>query len=75
MTTNTQTVPKKYRAFVREMDDETSTDEGFWIYLNRGFADLLFDPFHPSHVIHEDTKREAIRRLSDVTKCTCPQCK
>lgn len=58
-------------------------EDGAWIELNIGFADLSFDPLSPTHTIHEwndegdndEAKRAAMRRFySDVRPCTCKDC-
>lgn len=61
-------IQKKYQERIDEMIHD---DDGWWIYLNRGW----FWDDHGLHIIHEDTKAEAIQQLKYTEPCDCPYCK
>jgi hypothetical protein len=54
---------------------ETGTDDGYWVMLKNGYADLMFDPCQPTHTIHEWSLRVVLQRMRDVKPCSCKDCK
>lgn len=61
-------IKKKYQDRIEEM---VKDDDGWWIYLNRGW----FWDDYGLHIIHEDTKAEAIKMLQMTEPCDCDYCK
>jgi len=59
--------------FVQSFWDEGEED-GFWVNLKNGFADMKFDPCQPTHTIHEWEIKEVKRRMKDVRPCKCKEC-
>lgn len=56
----------KDRISLREQDDD-----GYWVYLRDGFQDGC----NPGcHIIHENTKAEALDRMMDTEPCDCFDC-
>lgn len=54
-------------ARVKEAWDEG--EDGYWVALKRGFADIGFDPGQPTHTIHEWTVKAVPRRMRNVRPC------
>jgi hypothetical protein len=54
--------------------DESGTDDGYWVNLKSGFADLSNDPHQPTHTIHEWNWSDIQRRMRDVKPCVCKEC-
>lgn len=74
MSTTIQRLNK--RADVKEAWSEGGKEEdGYWVTLAPGFADLSFDPWQPTHTIHEWTVARVLSRMKDVRPCDCEECK
>mgnify|MGYP001618742179 CR=1 FL=1 len=54
--------------------DETGSDDGYWVNLKIGYADLKFDPGQPTHTIHEWDLKSIRARLKYVGRCKCKDC-
>lgn len=48
-------------------------DDGWWLYYNPGWKSSN-DPVAPTHLEHEDTKREVIALAKEAMKCDCDEC-
>ena len=59
---------------VESVWDESGTDDGYWVNLRPGFADLAHDPMYPTHTIHEWTIKRVKDRMRDVRECNCKEC-
>lgn len=59
---------------VKEAWSEQDSDDGFWVTLKPGFADMAFDPHNPRHTIHEFTIREILSAIKEVRECKCESC-
>lgn len=59
-------IAKKYYPIIFDCEAD---EDGYWIYLNKGF-------WMPGdcHTIHEDSKTQAIKRLREVQPCPCNIC-
>lgn len=62
--------PRVYEAW-----SEKSSGDGYWVTLKTGFADMGFDPWEPTHTIHEWTIKDILIRMRDVKPCQCRDCK
>ncbi len=52
------------------IDDERDTDDGYWLYLKRGWQ------FDGAHLIHEYTVSALCKTFNNrVTPCNCLLCK
>lgn len=60
---------------VAEAWSEQANEDGYWILLKPGFADLDYDRFQPRHCIHEWTVRDVLLSMSGVRRCECSDCK
>lgn len=60
---------------VKEVWSEKATDDGYWVGLKKGFADMAFDPHTPFHTIHEWTWEKIRSRMRDVKPCNCSECR
>ena len=56
-------LPEKHRKKIESISDERNNGDGWWLYLNKEYADLDFDPRSNCRTIHEQTLRECISRL------------
>ena len=54
---------------VREIDDERDTENGWWLYLRRGWCDDA-----DAHVIHADTVAGLTEHFTFITPCDCETC-
>jgi len=61
---------------VQDISDERHgpNDDGIWVYLKRGFADMDDDPCQPTHTIHEWSVMDIRRRMLSVKPCQCKDC-
>ena len=55
-------------------DESGDNDDGYWVNLKPGFADLSDDPWQPTHTIHEWSWTDIQRRITDVKPCKCKDC-
>ena len=53
---------------------EVGTGDGYWVMLKDGFADLVDDPWTPTHTIHEWTIKDLLLRMRAVSQCKCKEC-
>ena len=60
-------IKKKYQD---RIEDIFHDDDGWWIYLKSGW----FWDDYGLHIIHEDTKSEAIDCLKETKPCNCSVC-
>lgn len=58
---------QRFAEHIREVSDERSTDEGYWVYLTPG----LWSPDDETHCIHENTPRECAIKMKRVEPCSC----
>lgn len=56
---------------IDEILDETDDDNGYWIYLKRGWATNLE---YGRHSIHEDTVKGCLDVFKSVIECECEDC-
>ena len=56
----------------RHIEEEFNDSDGYWIYLKPGWC-CDGDPVE--HIIHEDTKAIARRRMKEVQPCNCEDCR
>lgn len=70
------TIPKTLQRFsskIQSMDDERDTQNGYWIYLRRGWKSGN-DPIGCVHQEHEDTLTALVGRMYSVLPCDCAEC-
>jgi len=48
---------------IAEISDERGNGDGWWIYLNKAYADFDNDPSWPTRQIHEQRKADAMDRV------------
>ena len=58
-------------ARVEEVGDETSSGDGYWVYLKPGYRDGLSE----CHAVHEWTIKSLIGAFRFVEPCNCADCK
>ena len=56
------------------VDSAYRDSDGVWIELKYGWANLYDEPHGNLHGIHEDTVRDALRKLRGVGPCGCHDC-
>ncbi len=61
---------KRFAHLISEVSDERSTDEGYWVYLIKGWRDDEGE----THCIHEDNPTECAKRMTHLQRCTTPGC-
>ena len=49
-------------------------EDGYWVSLKAGLADLKHDPHYPHHTIHEWKVKDLNERLTYVDRCFCKDC-
>lgn len=59
---------------VADFSNETGNDDGYFVSLHAGFADMGYDPHRPTHEINEYQVKDLSRRMKDVRPCTCKEC-
>lgn len=59
---------------VKDAWSEQDSGDGYWVDLKVGFADMAFDPWQPSHTIHEPTIKRLLGRMRGVRPCNCKDC-
>jgi hypothetical protein len=61
---------QKYADKIAEVSDERGDDDGYWVYLVKGWRDDEGE----THCIHEDNPRECALRMKNIVRCTTPGC-
>jgi hypothetical protein len=56
------------------VDSAYRDSDGVWIELTYGWANLYDEPHGNLHGIHEDTVRDALRKLRGAGPCGCHDC-
>lgn len=49
-------------------------EDGYWVSLKPGLADLKHDKHYPHHIIHEWDIESLNERLKFVERCFCKDC-
>jgi hypothetical protein len=63
-------IPNKYHSMIGEVSDETSSGDGYWAYLEKGFKSTGTG----CHIIHEDTQKDLLNELKTIVTCDCEKC-
>jgi len=59
---------------VADFSNETANEDGYFVSLQAGFADMGYDPHQPTHEINEYKAKDLSRRMKDVRPCNCKEC-
>lgn len=61
---------RKFASKIESVSDERGTDQGYWVYLVKGWRDDEGE----THCIHEDTPAECAKLMRHITRCATPGC-
>lgn len=63
-----ETLPKKHRVKIKEYWSEAANGDGYWVVLKDEYIDTDFDPFNPTHTIHEWRMAPLLSRIRSAHK-------
>ena len=49
--------------------------DGIWVYLVYGYKNGFDDPVGALHIIHENTVKDVLMRVSGIKPCACKECR
>jgi hypothetical protein len=62
---------RRYAHRITDFEDDRRNQNGYWVHLAAGW----WSPLDETHIIHENTLTDCLRRLSWATPCKCADCK
>ena len=66
-----QNILDKHPNKVSEVDDESASGDGYWVYLKPGWICSSSE----THCVHEWNMRDLLSAFRDVAPCDCEDCR